>query len=659
MGSVYVTDLTKTCNPSASIETQLSPWAALERSVHQALLTYSNVHRGTGHFSQASTLLYERARHIVMEHFSADPSRHVVIFGSKARQAALRRELDLGTYDHISSAELGLHLGVHAMLVQRRALPPGIPAQPGGGAVQLVGEDSVVWAQAPERFEAGTPAVINVIAFARALQFVQRHGPRLFRDAPTDPPTGMWQEDGSQRVERLNLLRHTMLGQNIRVPITDGARPYVNLDNGASTPCLLPAWDAVRASWRLDECGRQTALAQTRAMCHRFLDAPADAYDLCFAANTTEALNMLAEALSEEWANGPEEPVVINTWMEHHSNDLPWRYLPGATLCRLDVDGEGFLSLSELEATLRAYNEAHLHGDKRVKLVAITGASNVLGTCNPLGDMARLAHQYGAQLLVDGAQLLAHRSVSLWADDVDFFAFSAHKAYAPFGSGGLVYRRAALPQANVTFNSWQASGQENVVGIVALGEALRQLEATGMDVVEEAERALTAFAMERLSELPELRILGVADPASPHFSARSGVISFSVRNVPHNVAARELAQRGGIGVRNGCFCAHMVSKQLMGIVPWRERAGEFGLGVVPDFTAAVLPGLVRASLGIENGRHEIDHLCDTLRTIIAAPRGPLSRFVAHTYNGLPWQRATSAQRRIDAFCHNIAKQVFG
>ncbi|MBI5544453.1 MAG: aminotransferase class V-fold PLP-dependent enzyme, partial [Deltaproteobacteria bacterium] len=144
-------------------------FAELERGVHAALETYSNVHRGSGHHSLVSTRLFEQAREIVLEHLGLKPNKHVVIFCSPRRAQALEARLEPGTYRCVSSLDLGLPLGVRALAVERKHLPRGVPFEPGGGTARLVAPGWVIWAQAPDRFEAGTPAIVNVIALAKAL----------------------------------------------------------------------------------------------------------------------------------------------------------------------------------------------------------------------------------------------------------------------------------------------------------------------------------------------------------------------------------------------------------------------------------------------------------------------------------------------------------
>jgi selenocysteine lyase/cysteine desulfurase len=155
-------------------------WHELESSVLAALETYSNVHRGSGHKSLVSTHLYEQARDIVLEHLGLDQERYVVIFSPPRRAELLSARLRPSSYQILSSQDIGLPLGVRAVAVERQALPGGAPLQPGGGTARLVFPGRVIWAKAPDKFEAGTPVIVNVIAFARALRLIRDFGKDVF-----------------------------------------------------------------------------------------------------------------------------------------------------------------------------------------------------------------------------------------------------------------------------------------------------------------------------------------------------------------------------------------------------------------------------------------------------------------------------------------------
>ena len=152
----------------------------LEQGIYTALETYSNVHRGSGHFSMVSTHLYEQARRIVVEYLGLNRKEYTVIFCSPRRAGTLKRQLDPGSYRLITSKEIGLSLSVAALAVKRKDLPKGPPFQTGGGTAKLVSKEWEIWAGAPDRFEAGTPAIINVIAFAKALGIIRKNGKNVF-----------------------------------------------------------------------------------------------------------------------------------------------------------------------------------------------------------------------------------------------------------------------------------------------------------------------------------------------------------------------------------------------------------------------------------------------------------------------------------------------
>jgi selenocysteine lyase/cysteine desulfurase len=242
-------------------------------------------------------------------------------------------------------------------------------------------------------------------------------------------------------------------------------------------------------------------------------------------------------------------------------------------------------------------------------------------------------HQYGARLLVDGAQLVAHRKVEMAKHEIDYLAFSGHKVYAPFGSGALVARRGLLSLDPATMDRIRSSGEENVAGIAALGKAMTLLQRVSMDVVEEEEKALTRHALRGLAGVRGVRVFGVQDPDSPRFEAKGGVIVFESATTPRNLVAKELGEQAGIGVRDGCFCAHAIVRDLIKIHPIRTLIGAVGLHLAPDFFRLILPGVVRVSLGLENDKRDIDALIQALLKISRTPRSWPNRIIAATHNG--------------------------
>ncbi len=297
-----------------------------------------------------------------------------------------------------------------------------------------------------------------------------------------------------------------------------------------------------------------------------------------FTKNVTEAINLVAYSWGR--ANvGPGEAVLI-TQAEHHANIVPWQVLcreRGASLRYLEVDEHGRLSLDALDAELE-------RGD--VRMVAVTHVSNVLGTINPVAEMAARARAAGAVSLIDGAQAVPHMPVDVAAIGADFYGWTGHKALGPTGIGVLHGRRELLERmepfltggdmiASVGFQSatWNElpakfeAGTPMIAEAVGLGAAVDYLQELGMERVRAHERALTAYMLERLEQVPGLRVVGPAGA-----EGRGGLASFTIEGMhPHDVA--ELADRGGVCIRAGHHCAQPLMRCL-GVE--RDRAGERG-----------------------------------------------------------------------------------
>jgi selenocysteine lyase/cysteine desulfurase len=638
-------------------------FSELEAGVLRALETYSNVHRGTGYNSLVTTRLYERAREVVLNALGLEKNLFTVVFCTPEHASSLKARLKPGTSLALSSRDIGLPLGIVALAVKNTAFPTGVPFQTGGGTTKIVSRHSVVWEDAPDRFEAGTPAIINTIALALAVQIIRRRGTGVFklRDSSVFPATRVPARDGFEgwsARKLLSRLRSSVIGLGRDVPTANGSEPFVCLDNSASTPALPPVWQAVCQAWRQTEDEQRMLIARVKDMCARFFGAPLTNYDLIFTSNTTEAINLAAKSSEYEPATR-FEPVVLNTFMEHNSNELPWRFAKGVSLVRTPVDSDGFPDMNEMKRLLRKYNLDQTHGKRRIQVVAVSGASNVLGTCPNLREISRISHLYGASVLVDAAQLAAHRKIDMETDGIDYLAFSGHKMYAPFGTGGLVARKGLLRTGSKEMEMVRASGEENAAGIAALGKAVDLLERVGMDVVREEERRLTRKALGDLAAVPGIEIYGLKDPNSPRFKRRGAVISFGLKRVPHNLVAEKLAGEGGIGVRNGCFCAHILVKRLLGIHPAREALANVGLRLAPQLTKSLLPGLVRVSFGIENDERDVCRLVTSLKKIAAEPVCLMDRLLARTHNATPVVPDTDVRRRMRAFAERDVQNVFG
>lgn len=593
----------------------------LEDTIRIALETYSNVHRGSGHFSMVTTQLFEQAREIVLEYLGLNKGNHVVIFCTPRRAATFIQQLQPESYRMVSSREFGLSLGVTALAVRRNKLPKGVPFHAGGGTARLISKEWIIWARSPDKFEAGTPAIINIVAFAKALRMIKFSGKDIFLNTPAEKLTAteiLYHDELDKFSGRklLDELRKTLIGRGVQVPTTEGLRTFINLDNSASTPTFTPIFNAFRKAWRQPEPVKQEIIQEVKSICARALGAPLARYDVIFTSNTTEAINLTVESLSLE-SDEVTEPVVLSTLLEHSSNDLPWRMIPNCPMIRLSIDPEGFIDLDEMEKLLTAYNQKGLYGKKRIKLVAVSGASNVLGTCNNLEEISRIAHQFGARLLVDAAQLVAHRSIDMESCGIDYLAFSAHKVYAPFGCGVLVSRKGMLKFNTEELDLINFSGEENAGGIAALGKALLLLQRIGMDIIQEEEQTLTAMALRGMAQIEGLEIYGIKNPESSGFSNKVGVIPFAIKKKMATQVGKELALYGGIGVRTGCHCAHITVKHILHVGPGLEK---FQKLIVTLFPKLSLPGVVRVSFGIGNSESDVDHLIRVLEKIAGKPQ---------------------------------------
>ena len=634
----------------------------LERSMYVALETYSNVHRGTGYNSMVTTALYEKAREIVLEYLNLDKDKYVVVFTTPLRLKRFQKKLKKKSFHIVSSKKIGLPLGIRAIAAKEKDFKKVALYHTGGGMISHVAAKAVVWAEIPEKFEAGTPNIINVIAFAKALLIIKHIGNDFTKE----------QNSRNLSLEKIlysdNLLKYTgidlllklreqLVGYDLLIPIVEGKKSYVNFDNAASTPTFQPIWDAFRQILNQPREMQRKIVQEVKKICAEFLRAPLDLYETIFTSNTTEAINIAAQNAFLTFEENIK-PVILNTKLEHHSNELPWRFIPGASLIRNPIDNDGFIHLKKLERLLQDYNEKHKHGKKRIKIVAVCGASNVLGSFNNLKAISRITHKYGAHLLVDAAQLVGHRRIKLSEIDIDYFAFSGHKLYAPFGTGILLVKKKLLRFKPTELKAIKLSGEENTAGIAALGKALLLLKRIGMKIVENYERKLTKIALEGLNTIEDIEIFGLQHTQSPKFNRKGGIIAFSMKKVPHNLAAKELTEEGGIGIRNGCFCAHILIRQLLKINPFRTYGSIILAMLVPEMTDIILPGIIRMSFGIENNEKEVRHFIQILKQISNKPRTLGQKAVSRFHNGVLFSRYTKTQFEIEKSIETLIKKVF-
>ena len=377
-------------------------------------------------------------------------------------------------------------------------------------------------------------------------------------------------------------------------------KPLAYLDNAASTQKPVVVLDAIDRYYRT-ECSnvhrglhelsmRATAnYEEARVKVQRYIGA-ADSSEIIFTSGTTDAINLVAHAFGDSHIGSGDE--IVLTQLEHHSNIVPWQLLAerrGARIRVAPIDDSGELMLDDLEKLL----------GPRTRLVCVGHTSNAIGTHNPIERIARLAHDHGAHVLVDGAQAMAHEKVDVQSLDCDFFAFSGHKMFGPTGIG-VLYGKAALLDAmppyrgggdmihSVTFEKTTykdpphrfEAGTPNIAGAIGLGAAVDYLDRVGIESVTRAEQGLLAHVTRALSAVPGVRLVGTA-------RRKSAIVSFTVEGIhPHDIGT--VLDTEGIAVRAGHHCAQ----------PLMERFG--------------LPATVRASLALYNTRQEVDRLAQAL-----------------------------------------------
>lgn len=423
--------------------------------------------------------------------------------------------------------------------------------------------------------------------------------------------------------------RHLVVGADAKIPLKNGQfGSAINFDNAASTPPLVSVMEEIiNFSTMYSSIHRGTGyksllssqlFEDARLTVLNFVNADPHHDTVIFVKNTTEAINKLSYRL---W-DGNKKSVILSTWMEHHSNDLPWRNK--FQVDYVQTDSYGKLSLEDLENKLIKHKG-------NVKLVTVTGASNVTGYVNPIHKIAELAHRYKAKILVDGAQLVPHNVVNMKPKNplqhIDYLAFSAHKMYAPFGIGVLIGPQDTFNQGISEFvgggtvetvtHDWvvwgdpphkEEAGTPNVMGVVALVAAINTLTSIGIQNIDNYEKELTNYANLKLKSIPGITLYAHTALGEP----RIGVIPFNIKGIDHERVAMILANEAGIAVRTGCFCAHPYIQRLLSISPKQME-------VYKNRVDAPRPGVVRVSFGLYNDFSEINALTHVLERIIKHP----------------------------------------
>ncbi|HUH00796.1 MAG TPA: cysteine desulfurase [Kofleriaceae bacterium] len=377
-------------------------------------------------------------------------------------------------------------------------------------------------------------------------------------------------------------------------------KPLVYLDSAATALKPQAVIDAITQVYARDCANihravhvlsqRATASYEAaRGKLATFINAPS-ADEVVFVRGTTEAINLVAQAYGRPRLVAGDE--ILVTGLEHHSNIVPWQMLcaqTGARLVVAPIDDRGDVPLAEIEARLSA----------RTRIVAIAHISNALGTVLPVAEIARLAHDRGAVVVIDGAQAAPHVAIDVQALGVDFYTLSGHKLYGPTGIGVLWGRRELLDAMDpyqgggdmirsVTFEQTTyntvphkfEAGTPNIAGVIGLGAAVDYVTAIGLPALEAAEGELLAYGTEVLTSIPGVRLVGTA----PH---KAAVLSFVLENVhPHDIGT--IVDGEGVAIRTGHHCAQ----------PVMERFG--------------IPATSRASLGMYNDKSDIDALVRAL-----------------------------------------------
>ncbi|MCL1991297.1 MAG: aminotransferase class V-fold PLP-dependent enzyme [Defluviitaleaceae bacterium] len=416
----------------------------------------------------------------------------------------------------------------------------------------------------------------------------------------------------------MDCIRDMIVGLDTPVKLQNGTMiPAINLDNAATTPAFkkvvkeidkqLLYYGSIGRGKGQKSAHSTKVYAAGRDIVKAFVNA-SEAYTVIYTNSTTDGMNKLASALIQS-----DQDIVLSTRMEHHANDLPWR--ERAQVVYAEVDAQGRLIIEDIERLLEVYQGA-------IKYVTVTAASNVTGYVNDVHAIAKLAHAYGAKIIVDGAQIVAHRAFSMQGDtpeeNIDFFVFSAHKMYSPFGGGAIIgltdVLNTHLPQFygggmvqavcddDVIYlpapDNYEA-GSPNYPGVVGMLEAMDILKNIGFQLIEAHEQRLLARTLAGLKQFPDVILYG----DTKNISDRVGLITFNIEGFNPETVADFLASHYAIAVRQAAFCAHPYVRRL---------TGETNTSPCKAPT-----GMVRISFGIYNDEADVDCFLKAIETLIS------------------------------------------
>ena len=387
-------------------------------------------------------------------------------------------------------------------------------------------------------------------------------------------------------------------------PILDSkvyGRPLIYLDNAATTQkprCVIDAISEAyctinanvhRGVHHLSQVATER-FEEARRTVRRFINAP-DSRQIIFTRGTTESINLIASSFGGTFLKEGDQ-VIIST-MEHHSNIVPWQLLRE----RIGIEIKIIPLKADATLDVKAYKELFT---ERTRLVSLTHVSNVLGCTNPVKECIEIAHSHSVPILIDGAQSTPHIKVDVQTLDADFFVFSGHKMYGPTGIGVLYGKEQWLQQMQpyhgggemiqtvkfekTTYNELPykfEAGTPDYIGAIALGKAIEFIEHVGIENIAAHEHSLTQYALERLSEVDNMRIIGRPDGSA---------VSLLVGDI-HPADLGTLLDRLGIAIRTGHHCAQ----------PLIDHLG--------------IPGTVRASFALYNTKDEVDILVEGIKRV--------------------------------------------
>lgn len=413
------------------------------------------------------------------------------------------------------------------------------------------------------------------------------------------------------------------INEPIKLPNGSLVTP-INFDNGATTPPLKSVTQLIKdniknygpiargVGFKGEYCTKE--FEKSRDMILDFFNIKNNnTHTVIYTKSNTESLNILANLLIKN-----KEDITLTTRMEHHANDLPFRNVGKVEY--IDVDKHGRLIFEDIEKKL-------IKANGKIKIITITGASNVTGYINPIYDIAKLAHKYNAKIIVDAAQLVAHKKINMKGECedqlIDFLTFSAHKSYAPFGCGAIIGIKKYLKDLDPFLSGggcvsgvfdnniiWNAipdrfeAGTQNFFGVITMAKALEDLSNIGFYNIEHHEMKIKNYLIEHMKKIDKVILYGDVN----YTLDRLGVITFNIKDLDYDVVGEKLANNKGISLRCGKFCAHPYVYRLLDI------NDEDAYRDVVNGTYKY--GMVRISIGLYNTIEEAKIFIKELKSIV-------------------------------------------